>query len=556
MRRAISIALLITALAWCTPAVAAAWSATGDATFNGSLVKGDGSWLELPWEIVWQQPVPDIRSLERLDNGNTLVSSGLGFVQVLSPGGAVVWEYRLTDRPEFTPWHATMTPSGNVLIVSRREGTVFEVDYDTKEMVWRYGQGVTETAAPGWVVDPFMATRLPNGNTLICDNRGERVFEVRTSDYVAGAPDDGYTAESIVWTFVAAPTTRPKYAQRLPSGNTLIAGASHGVLEVDPGGAVVWQVGPGVLDEPVSAVRLANGNTLIAEERSLDSTLGSVLIVNPSGEIVWRYGVMSLLGLDDIGLSAPRRAVPSPDGSILIADQRNSRVLELGYTLTGDAATPPLDCGLPGARKLFTSISVDLDVPAGTTAAAEYSIDGGAWQTLGGSALPSGTYGTLVAVRVTMATTRRDKTPRLLGLSIGYEPAPESAGGSGTGTGTGTGSGSGSRSGTKSGRSTTTGTAAGTGGTMTGGGGYTTGGVSGSASVVAGPLSVQRGWAMDSVSISVGPDVDGPGDLGGGGSPAPDLGGLLALGTIYTAGVLSVPLQRLLALLFLRSQTA
>jgi len=58
-----------------------------------------------------------------------------------------VWEYRPTDRPEFTPWHATMTPTGNVIIVSRREGMVFEVDYDTKEMVWRYGQGVTETSS-------------------------------------------------------------------------------------------------------------------------------------------------------------------------------------------------------------------------------------------------------------------------------------------------------------------------------------------------------------------------------------------------------------------------
>jgi len=63
MRRAISIALLITALAWCAPAAAATWAATGDSAFSGTLAKGDDACLELPWEIIWQQPVADIRSL-------------------------------------------------------------------------------------------------------------------------------------------------------------------------------------------------------------------------------------------------------------------------------------------------------------------------------------------------------------------------------------------------------------------------------------------------------------------------------------------------------------
>lgn len=549
MRRALSIALLACALAWCAPAAGATWTGAVETVFTGSLVKGTGAWLELPWEVIWQKSVADIRSVERLPNGNTLVSSGVGFVQVLSPAGAVLWEYRPTDRPEFTPWHATMTPAGNVLIVSRREGTVFEVDYDSKETIWRYGQGVTETSSPGWIADPFMASRLPNGNTLICDNRGEHVFEIRTTDYVAGAPNDGYTADSIVWSFTAETGTRPKYAQRLASGNTLITGPSYSVLEVAPSGAVVWQVGPGVLDEPVSGIRLDDGNTLIAEERSLDTTLGGVLLVNQAGEVLWRYSVMSMLGLDDLGLDSPRRAVPTPEGGILIADQRHSRVVELGYVQEGSAQTAQLDCGMPGARKSFGSISVELDAPEGTTAIAEYSIDGGPWQTVRG-ALPASAYGTLVAVRVRMSSTRHDLTPRLYGVTIGYEPAPESPTGSGTGTGTGSGTGRGSASRRTAGTGTRPGTVAA--GVMAGGEGYTAGGTISEATVSSGPLSLQRGWAMASADANPLPGAPG-GGTGGGSAPPAD--GLLALGAVYGAGIVSVPLQRLLLLLLHRQGT-
>ena len=235
--------------------------------------------------------------------------------------------------------------------------------------------------------------------------------------------------------------------------------------------------------------------------------------------------------------------MPGTNGSILIADESNNRLIEMGYALNGTAESGQLDCGLPGVRKQFTNLSLELDVPGSTSAVVEYSLDNGPWKLLTQDALPPGTYGTLIRYRVSMSTTRRDATPRLLGVSIGYEPAPEGAAG-GTGAGAGSSGGSGSGSGT--------GTGSGGGGTMAGESNSAAGAAVSGSSVVTGPLTTQRGWTM----ARVGPTILSEGPIGGGGGPAPALGGLLLLGTVYTAGMLSVPVQRQLGTLLHRPQTA
>lgn len=557
MRRP-GVCLVVTVLAlavWCTPASAATWSADVASAFSGSLTANEDGQLELPWTIVWQVATNEPRSVERLPDGNTLVARGyMGVVEEFTPAGTIAWSYR--GDATFYPWHATRLASGNTLIVGRRSDDVIEVTPDGT-IVWRYG-GLSvprEPGAelvpgyPGYLQDPFSASRLPNGNTLICDNQSGLVLEIRSVDYRPGEINDGYTSDSVVWSCSPGGSSWPKTAQRLANGNTLIA-ASETLVEVDASGTTVWQLGPPVLREPVSGYRLEDGTTLIAEERSSDTTLGRVVRVNSAGEVLWEFSAVSLLGLDDDGLSTPRRAIPGTDGSILIADEDNNRLVELGYAQSGEAQTAQLDCGLPGARKSFTSISMDLDVPAGTTATAEYSIDGGAWQSAAG-ALPANTYGTLIAVRVRMSSTRRDLTPRLLGIAIGYEAAPESPTGGGAGTGTGTGTGTGSRPRRSTGTGTQSGTAAT--GVMAGGDGYTTGGTISDAPAGFGALSQQRGWAMATVGASPYPGTSGTG-TGGGSAPSAD--GLLALGAMYGAGVLSVPLQRLLLLLLHRPNNA
>lgn len=589
MKRVTLILALILALCWCAPASAATWSQPDITTLAGSLVSGDGDWLELPWTVVWQlgPVVPgsplDPRAVERLANGNTLVASrdSLGVYEV-SAAGAVVWSYtRANDDPLLTPFHATRTPTGTTLIVDRWQETVIEVD-QSGSVIWRYGvpehpdqQADNDhlAPAPGELVDPFHAVRLPNGNTLIAENQAGRVIEVRSSDYRAGQPNHGYTSSSIVWQYgefgemardhAYAPgyLDWPKYAVRTPEGTTLIADeVGNRVVEVTQGGAVVWSYGvpgvpgdsPGFLNQPAAAERLSDGTTLIADGRN-----DRVIRVMPDGEIIWEFSADSLLGLDDVGLAGPRRAVVTATGSILIADEGNDRLVELGRQPSGTATSAPLDCGLPGARKRFSSISVTAETPGGTAARVSYSVDGGRWTALAGSALPPDTFGTLIRFRVTLETTRLDTTPRLLGVSLGYEAAPaqppvdprDGAGSGGTTSGNGesaaTGGGATSR---PRPRSTPRGSSApAASGTKRSGGGLGAGGPVTIEGPLEGTLSSQRGWAMASTRIG-GIDRGRPGP----GAPAPSLGGLALLGALYTLGAASVPAHRVTARLMHR----
>ena len=587
MRRATAAVLCtLLVLAWAAPARAAVWAEPEITSLAGSLVPGEGNWLELPWTIVWQidgsalgTPL-DPRAVERLPNGNTLVTSrDSRGVYEFSPAGTVVWSYTTADDPLLTPFHASRTPSGTTLIVDRWQECVFEVNA-AGTVIWRYGvpddpthQGDDdlEPPDPGELLDPFMATRLPNGNTLIAENQACRVLEVRTSDYVPGGENDGYTAASVVWQYGVIGELGsahdyadgyldwPKYASRLANGNTLVADeAANVVLEITPAGQVIWTYGTrgvpgdaaGYLNEPASAERLADGTTLITDGKN-----DRVIRVDPDGEIVWEYSAASLLGLDDDGLIGPRRAIITDSGSILIADEGHDRLIELGYQATGTGTSASLDCGLPGARKQFSAITVTADAPEDTRVDVAYSIDGAAWQTLTGTALPAATYGTLIRYRVTLATTRLDVTPRLLAVSIAYEAAPEQNSddpGDGEGTGGDDDDDDGGDGGTPARRPTRPRPSAPvSSGTKDAGVGYAEVEEVTVEEGLSGALTAQRGWMMS--SITTGALTDGtPGTS----APAPSPEGLALLGVIYASGVLSVPTGALLARMLYRVRTA
>lgn len=252
---------------------------------------GSAPGVKLERKILWQYRAPgedfDPFSADVLPSGNVLVASRSNEVFEITRGGRVVWSYtRLDDNPDLSNINAAQRlPNGNTLITDRRADFVIEVN-PAKKVVWRYGANPNSTG-PGSLIDPFSAQRLPNGNTLIAENRGgNRVIEVRSSDYDPSAPNLGYTESSIVWSYGQtgvpglAPNQlmSPRHAVRLSNGNTLITDSSasqdsaygHRVIEVTPDHRTVWSFGePGVaggddthLNGPSAAQRLSNGNTL------------------------------------------------------------------------------------------------------------------------------------------------------------------------------------------------------------------------------------------------------------------------------------------------------
>jgi hypothetical protein len=433
---------------WCDTPEPSAFSTSSD-VYVGEVRGAPAVTLErkLIWE--YRRPTNDAFepfSVAGLDSGNVLVASRTNEVLEISPTKRIVWSYtRLADNPQLVNVYAAeRLPSGNTLITDRRADFVIEVTPD-KQIVWRYGVD-RNSLAPGSLIDPFSATRLANGNTLITDNRGgNRVIEVRTSDYDPAAPNLGYTAESIVWQYGQAGVqgtspgllASPRHAQRLFDGNTLVTdsgdqtGTGNRVIEVTPAGQIVWQHGitgeTGVddlrLDRPSAAVRLPNGNTVIVEEDG-----ERMLEVNRVGEIVDWYGGGEPVP-EDGAVSKLRSVYRMPSGTSLIADQGNERVIEVGYTLAGTAVSNSLSLGLPGVEKTLSAIQVVHDALPGTSVGLEYALDGGAWIDAGGPSVElEGVTATTVRYRLTLTSGSAAYTPMVRGVCFRYDVVPDDPG--------------------------------------------------------------------------------------------------------------------------------
>jgi hypothetical protein len=214
------------------------------------------------------------------------------------------------------------------------------------------------------------------GNLLITDQFNNRVVEI-----------DPQT-KKIVWSFGSGNPTlcNPgpgtiiglNDAERNSDGLTLLAGtgipagaspvapanfscADNRVIVVNEHGKIVWQYGqagvtgsgPNQLNVPVFAIQLPNRNILVVDQ----GNNRVIEIGRFSKNIVWSFD----------GLNNPNSAELLPNGNILIADENNNRVIEItrGKTIvwqygSGDpAVTTPLQFAafasrLPNGNTLIT----------------------------------------------------------------------------------------------------------------------------------------------------------------------------------------------------------
>ena len=484
------------------PAQAQTWSETAFAGDVAGTVAAKpatgGKTLALRRALLWEYKRPNVQLFEPwtaqlLDNGNVLIADrySVGVIEI-TKSRRRVWSYEKSDNPVLARvFSAQRLDNGNTLIVDRDADFVIEVTRGG-DIVWQYGvqrqgEGITAeeaTLSAGWLWDPYHATRLPNGNTLIVDNRepATRVIEVKSSDYDPDAPSMGYTEDSIVWQYGRehdpgdgpGQLSSPRKAHRLDNGNTLIidaadqANTGNRVLEVTRQGDTVWKyvatAGPdGLIPKPSDAARLPNGNTAIVEE---DGD-GRIIEVKPAGGIAQVISFADVLGTEDL-VSKSRSLQLTPEGTFLMADQGLQKVIEIGYPTSGTYTSKTLDLGLPGVSKLFDSASVDAVKPVGSQVTVQVSLDGGTWQSPTSSAVKGKKF-KLMRYKVTLKTESGIVTPVLKNVVISFTQAPTTPTNPGgqqssqttptvntnttastttaTGTGTGTGSGTAGTSG-------------------------------------------------------------------------------------------------------------
>ncbi len=226
---------------------------------------------------------------------------------------------------------------GNILIADRLNHRVIEVDRDTHEIVWQFGDG-NSVAGPKSVVAPSDAERVGEW-TLICG------ASVSTSTDPNGAKGPGDhrvllvdRSGKIFWQYGQAGVAgsdvnqlnAPVCATFLPYGNILICDqGNHRVIEVSlVSKTIVWQhgttgtsgTGRNHLSSPSSAQLLDNGNILIA-----DAGNDQVIEVSRRHRTVWRYGDSN----SDEPLNGPSFACRLENGDTLITDSGNNRILEI-----------------------------------------------------------------------------------------------------------------------------------------------------------------------------------------------------------------------------------
>lgn len=221
---------------------------------NGRLIK-----IKEDGTLLWDFPNHNGHDVQLLPNGNVLIVTGR--VQEVTPDKRVVWE--LGPPTVLEAEAAQRLPNGHTVVADNGRHAVIEVDRDGK-IVWQF-----EVPNRHRRPHPTMrqVRRLTNGNTLICASTEDEVMEV--------APD-----MRVVWRYFVP---FPYLATRLPNGNTLISsgdgyGSPQGffLVEVNPEGETVWQYGgpdcppDQKLNWPSGFVRMPNGDTYISEARGRD----------------------------------------------------------------------------------------------------------------------------------------------------------------------------------------------------------------------------------------------------------------------------------------------
>lgn len=243
-------------------------------------------------KIDWTYTNPrhgELSDCRRDARGNILFARQFGATEI-SPSGRELWNY---DAPTGTELHS-IYPLGNgdrVVVVENGHPARLKVIRKRDNAVLTNFELPTAAGVTS-IHGQFRRVRpAPGGHFLVSHLDSAKVVE--------------YDAKGVpVWTVGA---DKPWMATRLPNGNTLIAGDARGyVREVDKAGRTVWEITknelPGIkLAVVQEATRLRNGNTLINNWISTTPADGwaaypQLIEVTPDKEVVWRLGERDLLG--------------------------------------------------------------------------------------------------------------------------------------------------------------------------------------------------------------------------------------------------------------------
>jgi hypothetical protein len=248
---------------------------------NGDLIAlcSDGAVRRYDWEgrLLWSfvPPQAGVRTflhhdLQPLDNGDCLllcrdIDSGLDSILQVDSEGREVWRWSIGDHldddlysrtevhgdwthlnslqilppnPHFDHGDPRFAP-GNILVSARNLNTIFIIDKESGEPVWRYSERLDRQHEA-----LMIASGCPGaGNILLFNNGRENRYRERESVILEIEPLTRQVLCRYRVPFFY--TVEGGVQQPLPNGNILIT-SSHGgrVFEIDPSAEIVWQWTP------------------------------------------------------------------------------------------------------------------------------------------------------------------------------------------------------------------------------------------------------------------------------------------------------------------------
>lgn len=226
-------------------------------------------------KVEWEFPAQQSMDVWRLANGNILFAHSRGAKEV-SQDKKVVWEYKAEGQVEI--FSCQPLPNGNVLVGEAGPCRLIEVDREGKIQK----EIKMETKIKGTHGQFRICRKTPAGTYLVA--------------FVSEGQVREYSADGQLTRTIKVPGN-PFVAVRLPDGNTLIAcGDGHKLIEVDAQDKIVWQINENDLpDNPLRFVagvqRLPNGNTVVANWLGHGNFVGKqpqIFEVTRDKQVVWQ----------------------------------------------------------------------------------------------------------------------------------------------------------------------------------------------------------------------------------------------------------------------------
>jgi DNA-binding beta-propeller fold protein YncE len=228
----------------------------------------------------------------------------------LDLGGGQLWYLPQHATPVGCPSSVHLSEAGNVLVADDFLHAVFELDREGRT-VWRYGEPKHPASDAMHLSAPKSVTSLPDGRRLIADSGNHRVLLVQGDRCLQSIESDDVDLRA------------PAFAARSPSGGTLICDAGNRrIVEIDAQGAPTRRWGSALARRRSfsfpRSIEVSGGRLLVAD------TARDRVVEFSEGQVeAWQVG-------EEAGLFWPRCARRTHRETLVVADGRNSRIVELG----------------------------------------------------------------------------------------------------------------------------------------------------------------------------------------------------------------------------------